>query len=289
MVSSVQTARPYLQGAESLEDLQHLIPQAKNEIWDPYKQTIEAVRDNPVKGPDGMTTIGELEAERLQLSALNRGLKSRLPEAIQEAQQKGMSAADLLAREKAVTGALDPELSRYGIDPQAIRKNFGAVARVGQQVSGRDTLIEPQKPYGIGRMANLSFEKPLAAPGEIIGGLRDIAAGRPLFRGSPTDVGIREGFRGSFDKPNLGQYTPFKPTGLLESPAIELNRPPEAGGTPEGYRAPPIYAGTDASRLGRLLPASTADQSLPMSSYHEIFPEQLPRGRIMPRIIEAQK
>lgn len=289
MIKSVQTARPYLQGAQSLEDLQRLIPQAKNEIWNPYQQTIEAVRDNPVKGPDGMTTIGELEKERLQLSALNRGLKSRLPEAIQEAQQKGMSAADLLDREKAVTGALDPELSRYGIDPQGIRKTFGSVARVGNQVSGKDTLIEPQQPYGFGKMAKFDITKPLKDIGNVTSGARDIAAGRPLFRGSPTDIGIREGFRGNFEKPDLGQYTPFKPAGLLNKPPIEMGAPPEVGGIPEGYRPPPIFAGTDASRLGRLLPESTDEQSLPMSSYHDIFPEQLSGARRAPKIIEGRR
>jgi hypothetical protein len=323
MLKSVQTARPYLQGAESLEDLQRLIPQAKAEIWSPYQQTIEAVGDHPVKGPDGMTTIGELEKERLQLSALNRGLKSRLPEAIQEAQQKGMSAADLLDRERAVTGALDPALSRYGIDPQAIRGNFGAVARIGKQVSGKDTIIEPQQPYGFGKMAKVDITKPLQDIGNISSGVRDLVAGRPLLRGSPTDIGIREGFRGSFEKPNLGQYTPFRPTGLLEAPPIELGAPPEEGGVPAGYRPPPFYHDTTAMRTGRLLPEGEAPpiqlhgsveatpepifrydttpmrqgrllpvpmHGIPLSSYSDIFPDQLPGGStLIPKIIEGKK
>ena len=63
----------------------------------------------------------------MQLSAINRGLKQKIPnpEAVKLAEQKGLTQAQSLAREKAVVAALDPELKATGIDPKAIRKTFG--------------------------------------------------------------------------------------------------------------------------------------------------------------------
>lgn len=354
MQSNVQLARPFLQGAESLEDLQSRIKPAKNEIFSPYRQTLDEVGNNPVKGPDGMTTIGDLEKERLELSAMNRGLKSGDPSSLQLAQQKGLSQADALAREKLVQSHLDPELSRYGIDPQAIRKNYGAVSQIGNQIQGRSTLLEKPQPSGFGRMANIDLKSPKTWLGEPAAGVRDLIAGRPLLSGSPTDIGIREGFRGDFEKPNFGKYTPFKSTGLLNSPAIDLNGPPEVGGTPEGFRPPNFYHDTDAMRTGRLLNAPPIElggavegsrppayyhdttpmrtgrllpegeappiqlhgategarepifhydttpmrqgrllpapgQELPLSSYSDIFPDQRPGSRLMPKTIEGNK
>lgn len=249
---SIDTARPYLQGAKNLEDLQGKIPAAKAEIWAPYQQAVEGIGDRPVKGPDGITTVRDLEAERLQLSALNRGLKKQLPEAIQLAQQKGMTQAELLAREKAVVSALDPELSKTGIDPKAIRKTFGGVSEVGGRVSGKSTLIEKPQESGLGKIANLSLEHPLQAPGKILGGIRDIAAGRPLFEAKPTDLGIREGFRLAGPKPNLGEFRPPTVAGLL---------PKEA----------------------------SPSLDIPMSSHADIFPDQLPSGKLKRKTIEGKK
>jgi hypothetical protein len=207
-LKAVEGARPYLQGASSLEDLQARIPQAKSEIWQPYQDAVDAIGNRQVKGPDGMTTVSELENQRLQLSALNRGLKRGSPEALQLAAQKGMSQAELLAQEKAVTGALDPELSSTGIDPKGIRKTFGQVSQVGDRVSGKSTLAEGEQPTGLGKIANLSLEHPLQAPGQVLGGLRDLVAGRPMFGAKPTDLGIREGFRTAGPKPDFGTPTP---------------------------------------------------------------------------------
>lgn len=254
-LNSAEGARPYLQGAKNLEDIQSKIQPAKNEIFSEYNKAVNGIGERPVKGPDGMTTVKDLESERLQLSALNRGLKQQLPEAIQLAQQKGMTQAQLLAREKAVQSALDPELASTGIDPKAIRRTFGDVAQVGQRVSGKSTLIEKPQPTGLGRIANLSIQHPLQAPGEILGGMRDIVAGRGLFSSKPTDLGIREGFRTAGPKPNLGQYQPPTNAGLLNPPSIQLGRAPEVDGTPEGYQPPPFYHDTDAMRTGRLLKA----------------------------------
>lgn len=321
MQNSVNTARPYLQGASSLEDLQSRIPTAKTEAFAPYKQTLDAVGDNPVKGPDGMTTIRALEDERQELSAMNRGLKSGDPSALRLAEQKGMSQADSLAREKAIQSALDPELSRYGIDPQGIRNTYGAISRVGNQVEGRSTLLEKPQPSGFGKMLDVSLKDPKSWIGQPMAGVRDLVAGRPMWSASPTDVGIREGFANAGPKPDFGQYTPFKPMGQLNAPPIELGRAPEAGGTPEDYRppnfyhdttpmrtgrllnAPPIELGgsvegpkgpafrydTAPMRMGRILPDSTSDD-MPLSSHSDIFQEQRPQAtRIKPKVIEGKK
>src|SRR5208282_4918313 len=126
-----QGSRPFLKGATNLEDLQTKVPAAKAEIWGPYQKTVDSISGKKVTGPDGPTTVGALEKERLELSALNRGLKQQSPEAIQLAQQKGMTQAQLLDREKAVQGALDPHWEQAGIDAKQIRQTFGQVAQVG--------------------------------------------------------------------------------------------------------------------------------------------------------------
>ena len=216
---SVQTARPFLQGVNSLEDLQARVPKAKAEIWGPYQSTVEKISNKAADGPDGPTTVGELEAERQQLSALNRGLKQQNPEAIQLAQQKGMTQAQLLDREKAVQSSLDPHLEAAGIDPKLIRQNFGSVAQIGGRISGKSTLAETPQPFGFGKMANLSLEHPLQAPSQILSGVRDLIAGRPLWSGSPTDVALREAFRPAGPKPDFRAPVPAmsNPPKLLES------------------------------------------------------------------------
>ena len=258
-LSAVDNARPFLQGAQDLADMQSRIAPAKAEIWKPYQQAIDAIGNRPVQGPDGMTTVSALEDQRLQLSALNRGLKQQLPEAIQVAQQKGMTAAQLLDQERAVKAALDPELESTGINPQLIRKVFGSVSQIGQRVSGKTTLIEPTQPSGLGKIANLSIKQPLQAPAQIAGGLRDLLAGRPLYAAKPTDLGIREGFAVAGPKPDFGTLTPPQ----MEQPPLQI-------------------------------PASTYQQGIPLSSHADIFPNQLPAARrvgsgISPRLADILK
>lgn len=235
-IKAVQGARPYLQGAQSLEDLQSRIGPAKNEIWSPYKQAIDSMSGQQVQGPDGMTTIGDLESERLKVSAQLRALKNRDPEAVQTALQKGQGQAQLDSREKALKAALDPHLSANGIDPGAIRGNFQNIARIGSKVEGKSTLNEAPAPYGFGKIANISIKHPLKAPAEIASGVRDLAAGRPLWSGSPTDIGIREAFASGGPKPNLGSYRPPTIRGLLPAPLreIPLSDPLERGSTRGG-------------------------------------------------------
>ena len=319
-LGAVEGARPYLEGVQNLQDLQTRVPQAKAEIWQPYQDAVDAIGGRQVKGPDGVTTVRELENQRAQLSALNRGLKLNSPEAIQLAQQKGMTAAQLLAQEKAVQAALDPELASTGIDPKLIRKTFGQVSQVGSRVSGKSTLAEAAQPSGFGKIANLSLEHPLQAPGQVLGGLRDLVAGRPMWEAKPTDLGIREGFRIGGPKPEFGTPRPpdlTAPAPLgLHSPAIQLGAPPEVGGTPEGYRPPPFHYDTDAMRTGRLLNpppiqlggavegtrppefhydttpmrkgrtlSAGISDDMPLSSYPDIFPDQMPQAtRLRPLV-----
>lgn len=327
-MSAIEGARPFLRGATDLADLQGKVAEAKGEIWQPYNDALDAVGGKKVKGPDGMTTVRELEEERAQLSALNRGLKTNSPEALQLAQQKGMTAAQLLERERAIQSALDPELAKTGIDPKAIRKAFGQVSEVGRRASGKTTVAETAQPSGFGKIAKLDVAKPLQAPPEILSGLRDLLAGRPAWEMKPTDVNIREGFRAGGEKPNFGRVTTTgygpPPRALLTAGAREMPAP-EYDGTVEGYRPPPIDAATtpirtgrllsapprpmeappyDASsdakppayrrdttpmRKGRLLPREVPARDLPLSSYHDIFPDQIAQGRLLDLIRESRK
>lgn len=252
MKKAVQTSRPWLSGAQSLEDLQQRIPAAKDEIWNPYQAVIDTAGHTPVNGPDGMTTLGELEQERLQLSALNRGLKSGSPEALQLAQQKGMTQAQLLAREQAVNAAIDPAMNRLGVDSQTVRQNFGAVSKIGKQVNGKSTLLEKPKPFGISKMAQADWSKPLSLPGTAWQGVKDIAAGRPWFGGSATDVGIREGFNGGGLKPIL--RTP---------PQLALGAGSDITGLPSLERGPMITPAPE-SGFPQLPASASAGESEPM-------------------------
>ena len=237
-IRATQGARPFLHGAQSLEDVQARIPGAKSEIWGPYQKTIDAIGDKPVTGPDGPTTVRELEAERQQLSAINRQLKSRTPspEAVKLAEQKGLNQAQALQRERAVQNALDPVLRDAGIQPKAIRQAFGQVSQIGERVSGKTTLAEPKQPYGFGKMANLSLEHPFQAPAQILSGVRDLAAGRPWWNGSPTDVSLREAFRPNAMKPNFGAFRPetMIPRGVAPR-MLEANVPGNAPFGEEPY------------------------------------------------------
>jgi hypothetical protein len=214
-IKDVQQARPYFQGVDNLADFQNKVPAVRQEIIQPYGQAINALGDNIVPGPDGPTTIRALEDERQQLSAQTRAIQEGGPEGIALAQQKGLTEAKLLARKQAVENSLYPPLKDAGIDPREIMSRFGAVSRLGEDVSGRSTLIQPDKPYGLSKLIPSPLEAGvgmlthgyslLGKIGEVPGALRDIAAGR-FTSGNPTDVGMREAFGGDVGpKPDLGQ------------------------------------------------------------------------------------
>lgn len=250
-LSAVGGARPFLQGVKGLEDLQARVPMAKQEIWAPMEDTLNQVGPNQVKGPNGPTTLRDLENRRLEISAQLRALKSGGPEAMALAQQKGLTQAGLLQEESAIKGALDPHLRSAGIDPEAIRKSFGQVSSIGGRVAGKTTLGEAPIPTGFGRMTDIKLDNPRSWIGEPLRGVRDIFAGRPLWSANPTDMNIREAFRAGGPKPNFGQFQPATP------PTIAGLLPEGLKGLPEGRqvsRSPFIEPTTRAQRLGLLLP-----------------------------------
>jgi hypothetical protein len=251
-LSAVEGARPYLKGVQSLEDLQGRIPLVKNEIWGPYQEAVE----------NSSPEVQQLEARRQEISAQLRTLKQGGPEAVALAQQKGLTQAGLLAEEKAIKTQLDPELQKAGVDPAGIRKAFSQVSTVGNpKIMGRSTLAERPQPYGFGRMTNITLAKPRTWFGEPAQGVRDLAAGRPLWSGSPTDVNLREAFRTGGPKPDFRAPMP-KP--LVKPLQLEANVPGNADYGDEGLMSGPI-TGTPAPRVNtpeapipRLrLPAST--------------------------------
>jgi hypothetical protein len=204
-VQAGEGARPFLQGVRTQAELQAkagIGGSARNEVWGPYKKTIDAIGNKQVQGPDGPTTVQALEDERGQLSADLRTLRKGGPEAEQLAKQKGKTQAEVIQREKQVQQALDPHLEEAGVDPKLIRKTFGQVARIGDTVAGRTTAAEPKEAFGFSKLKDVSLTKPLSnipLAGSIA---RDVAAGRYLSA-NPTDVAIREAFRTAGPKPDF--------------------------------------------------------------------------------------
>ena len=235
-LEEAQGARPYGQGAKNLEDLQSKLSSARTEINAPLNQALDLVGNKRVSGPDGPKTISALETERRQLSAQLDSLRRKDPVAAQRAIQKGQSEADLKTRYDDIVNVMTPHLDSTGIDSRAIRMQDAQVASTLSRVAGRTTLPEQTQPYGFGKMANLSLQKPLQAPGEILGGLRDIAAGKPLWSGRPTDVNIQQGFSSagqkpsfSFPRPDFGKIPLGAEFGVPQSGASPIDLPSVAG------------------------------------------------------------
>jgi hypothetical protein len=267
-LNAVQGARPFLEGVQGLEDLQNRVPVAKQEIWEPYQQAIESIGDNKVKGPDGaMTTVRDLEARRLELSAQLRTLRAGGPEATALAQQKGLTQASLLREESAVKSALDPQLRQVGIDPVAIRKAFGQVSAIGSRVAGKTTVSEAAQPSGFGRMTNMQLDTPRTWIGEPVQGLRDLAAGRPAWSANPTDLNIREAFRMGGPKPDFS--VPVQP-----QPQIAGLLPSQAGGPHILEYYPEMSSGENIAALMQLLRSKRPQLALPARGQAI----QLPRG-----------
>lgn len=249
-LSAVGGARPFLQGVKGLEDLQARVPMAKQEIWAPMEETLNRVGSKEVPGPNGPTTLRDLENRRLEISAQLRALKSGGPEAMALAQQKGLTQAGLLQEEAAIKSALDPHLRSAGIDPEAIRKSFGQVSSIGGRVAGKTTVGEAPIPTGFGRMTDIKLDNPRSWIGEPVRGVRDIFAGRPLWSANPTDLNIREAFRAGGPKPNFTTPIAAAPRQLPRGP-IFAEAPATGGG---GETMPPEYSRTTrAQRTGRLL------------------------------------
>lgn len=210
-LEDVQTSRPYLKGAKNLADLQEKLPATKTEVWKPYLDALEQVGKNNVAGPDGPNTVEYYEEERLKTAAKLSAIRSSSPYLQQVADQKGEGIAALSERNTAIEAAIDPELAKTGIDPDLIRQTYGGLKGIERATEGRSTLTD-NKPFGLGKMAKkFDIMHPFQSLSEIGSGIRDIAAGRPLWSGSPTDVAVKEGFRTGGDKPNLTPLTPQLP------------------------------------------------------------------------------
>lgn len=209
-VQNVQGSRPFLGGPTAegappnLAELQARITPAKQEIWKPYNDALQAVGDNKVQGPDGPTTVRQLEEMRKENSAQRSGFFKKTQTEQQADIQAGKGPADLQKRSDQIKAALDPELAKTGINPAAIRQAHGQVKAVETLIQGRTTLAQNPQQYGMAKMAKADLAKPLSIPGTLGSGVRDIAAGRPWISGKPTDVNIGEGFRTAGPKPNFG-------------------------------------------------------------------------------------
>ena len=325
-LEEAQGARPYGQGAKNLADLQDKLTAARTEINAPLNTALDVTANRPVMGPDGPTTISDLESQRSELSAQLRGLQQKDPLAVQTALQKGLGEADLKAKYNAIVDAMTPVLDSTGIDSRGIRMQDAQVASIYSKVAGRTTLPEQPQNYGLGKLQDLAnfgggtspldLFKPAKTAGSAI---MDILAGRPIWSGRPTDVNIQQGFSSSGPKPyfgtpspnfqqpplQLGQGAPVLPEQPLQNapppaPAINiapdtraarlgllLKAPPiELPGAVAQQSPPPTYAGSAASRSGRLLPASTDEQNIPLSEKVDIFPNQLPGAKISPRLAQ---
>ena len=190
-------ARPYLEGAKTLEELQTKVAAGLKEVWKPYSDALAKIGNREVQGPDGLTTLNNLEDKRLELSAERQKLQKLVATDRATALQKD---ADLRANEqryKAYQNAIDNELNSAGVDGNQIRKTFGQLKGVQKLIEGRNTLSEADRAYGLGRlMEDFHITKPLRSLTKgAIAGAGDFLAGRPLFGGKPTDVNVAEGFR----------------------------------------------------------------------------------------------
>lgn len=230
--SDVQGARPFLTGAKSVEDVQNIAGlggSARDEIYKPISDFLSEHGNRVVQGPDGPTTLQALEDEREMTSAQLRQLKAGGPEGIALATQKGLTQADLLARQQALERWLDPHLMGAGIDSPLIRQTYGQVARVGDQFAGRLTDAEKTTPYGFGRMLNMRIDNPRSWIGAPVQGARDLLAGHPLWSGNAGDVGVSDAFRTGGPKPDFRAPVSSMPPWENPPRLLEANVPGNAG------------------------------------------------------------
>lgn len=196
-VTDVEGARPHLEGVKSQAELQQRLPGAKQQVWEPYQKAVDSIKTRPVPGPDGPTTVGDLEAERLKVSAERQAIKKIRPTDQQSALQAQKAQADLNARYKAITDTLDLELRSTGIDPRAIREIHGNLKGVERNVSGKSTVTEKPQPYGVRKMVPHGLPRILGGEGmewAPLEGVKDIRAGQSgMLR--PTDVGVERIFK----------------------------------------------------------------------------------------------
>lgn len=240
VLGNVEMAKPYLQGANSLEELQGKIPGAKAEVYQPYEDFINANRHASA----GDSTIGNLYDRDKEITAQLGQIKSD-PLAMQQAAQKGLNQADLIAEQKAIRARLFPAAEQSGVDATGINKTYGALKGIEKQVAGKNTVLVPDEPMGFGRLRNLKFDQPVKALEEIKPAAKDILNGR-FWSGNPVDIGIEDAFKTAGPKPNLGKYTP---PARLALPSVTSETVPEATdlAAPHGE----VFPRVTASRLKR--------------------------------------
>lgn len=273
--SDVERARPFLGQPQNLKDLRGQVRPALKTAIAPYRDVLAKIGDKVVRGPDGEpTTVKDLEAQRSQISAINRKLKNNPnnPFALQQAQQMGLNQAQLLAKETAIQKALYPHLEAAGVDPRAVLGDYGAIARTGQRLGGRITDTETAQPSGLGKM----FQFELLPGGGLkipnpLGAIRDIIAGRPWWSAKPTDLAVREGFRATPPMPDRSLPIQAEPEirGLLSSAGGGPFAMPPVESEFEKPAPPPFDYGTRATRKGFMLP-ERAGGKIPLPYYPEM-------------------
>ena len=287
--ADVQAARPYLTGAKSVADVQKtagLGGTARNEIYKPINDFLAEHGNRVVQGPDGPTTLNDLESERGQVSAQLRQLKAGGPEGIALATQKGLNQADLLARQNAIEGAMDPHIMGAGIDSPLIRQTYGQVARVGDKFAGRWTPAEKPTPMGFGRLTNVDILNPRTWLGQPAQGVRDLLAGRPWWSGNAGDVGVSEAFRTGGPKPDF--RAPISAMPAWENPPrlLESNVPGNAPFGEEPYPGSmnginernPIRVPAEPPTRPLLPSATDAGEAQPMIRYATPYAEPYDPG-----------
>jgi hypothetical protein len=235
-LKSYEAVKPLLKGAQNLEDLQRRTVEAQARAWKPYSDALSRIGVKqvllPTKGTTQggvLTTVSELEKMRREVSAQLDTVRSANPIKQQLAIQQGLNAADLTEKYNRILSVLDPELRKAGIDPVGIRKLHGQINDIRRPIEGKTTVGQPNKPYGIGKIAEHPFR-----PSSYPKALEDLGAGRPTFYGKPTDVDIQEAFRTA--------KIPKRVRPKLAPPAIPANTLPPIAPLPVQR---PTFFGTD--------------------------------------------
>lgn len=220
-------AAPYLEGATNLKELQGKVKGAKAEVWHHMEDALERVGDNEVAAPkmkvgengaleprspeEATVSLNDLEKERLRASAMLQKVRKLNPVDQQGILQKAGDEARLNEHYQDILSRLDPELEAAGIDPKQIRAVHGNLTGVEKLIQGKNTLTEADRAYGLGKFIKgaeiLHPFRNLPLLKESVG---DIAAGRPWFKGKPTDVAVGEGFNAGAggEKPDFTRPVP---------------------------------------------------------------------------------
>lgn len=242
ILGKVDIAKPYLQGADSYQELQSKIKPALDEVYQPYSDFIEANRHATL----GNSTVGDLFDRDKQITAQLGNIKND-PAAAQQAAQKGLTQADLMDEQKAIRAQLFPAAEDAGVKASEINKTYGALKSIQKQIAGKNTILVPDEPQGFGRMRNLSIKEPLKALDQLKPAAQDILNGR-LWGGNPIDTAVQDAFKTSGPKPDLGKYTPLPRLALPAEASPDATAPTDLDlAEPHGQ----VFPRLTASRLKR--------------------------------------